>query len=147
MSLVGLRPCLPREYEKMGKYRKTILKALPGIAGLLQVSGKNELRFEDRLRLGEYYAGNSPLWPDSAKNVDRITRLRTELFHIFAPLLGFLSLHRSSCGWDPIHLVDAGIHKTSPLLGLYIVGHRTTSEDPLDSFLCKAHKPTKPGQG
>jgi len=30
MSLVGPRPYLPREFEEMGGYRKTILKALPG---------------------------------------------------------------------------------------------------------------------
>ncbi len=53
MSLVGPRPYLLRELEKMGGYRKTILKALPGMAGLWQVSGKNELTFEDRLRLEE----------------------------------------------------------------------------------------------
>ena len=53
MSLVGPRPYLPRKFEKMGRHRKTILKALPGIAGLWQVSGKNELTFEDRLKLEE----------------------------------------------------------------------------------------------
>ena len=64
MSLVGPRPYLPRELEKMGGYRKTILKALPGMAGLWQVSGKNELTFEDRLRLEEYYVRNWSLWLD-----------------------------------------------------------------------------------
>ncbi len=64
MSLVGPRPYLPRELEKMGEYKKTILKALPGMAGLWQVSGKNELTFEDRLRLEEYYVRNWSLWLD-----------------------------------------------------------------------------------
>jgi len=64
MSLVGPRPYLPREFEKTGGYRKTILKALPGMAGLWQVSGKNELTFEDRLRLEEYYVRNWSLWLD-----------------------------------------------------------------------------------
>ncbi|GAH55748.1 unnamed protein product, partial [marine sediment metagenome] len=64
MSLVGPRPYLPREFEKMGGYRKTILKTLPGMAGLWQVSGKNELTFEDRLRLEEYYVRNWSLWLD-----------------------------------------------------------------------------------
>jgi len=48
----------------MGEYRKTILKALPGMTGLWQVSGKNELTFEDRLRLEEYYVRNWSLWLD-----------------------------------------------------------------------------------
>jgi len=64
MSLVGPRPYLPRELEKMGRYRRTILKALPGMAGLWQVSGKNELTFGDRLRLEEYYVRNWSLWLD-----------------------------------------------------------------------------------
>lgn len=64
MSLVGPRPYLPREFEKMGGYRKTILKALPGMTGLWQVSGKSELAFEDRLRLEEYYIRNWSLWLD-----------------------------------------------------------------------------------
>ncbi len=64
MSLVGPRPYLPREFEKMGGYRKTVLKTLPGMAGLWQVSGKNELTFEDRLRLEEYYVRNWSLWLD-----------------------------------------------------------------------------------
>jgi len=34
------------------------------MAGLWQVSGKNELSFEDRLRLEEYYVRNWSLWLD-----------------------------------------------------------------------------------
>jgi len=64
MSLVGPRPYLPREFEKMGRHRKTVLKALPGMTGLWQVSGKNELTFEDRLKLDEYYVRNWSLWLD-----------------------------------------------------------------------------------
>jgi len=64
MSLVGPRPYLPREFGKMGRHRKTILKALPGMTGLWQVSGKNELIFEDRLKLDEYYVRNWSLWLD-----------------------------------------------------------------------------------
>ena len=34
------------------------------MAGLWQVSGKNELIFEDRLKLDEYYVRNWSLWLD-----------------------------------------------------------------------------------
>ena len=61
---MGSRPYLSREFEKMRGYRKTILKALPGMTGLWQVSGKSELPFEDRLRLEEYYVRNWSLWLD-----------------------------------------------------------------------------------
>src|SRR5439155_24774237 len=43
MSLVGPRPYLPRELERMGGFADTILKAPPGITGLWQVSGRNTL--------------------------------------------------------------------------------------------------------
>lgn len=56
MSLVGPRPYLPREEEDMGYYYYYITKCKPGITGLWQVSGRNELCFEERLDLDlEYY--------------------------------------------------------------------------------------------
>jgi Undecaprenyl-phosphate galactose phosphotransferase WbaP len=64
MSLVGPRPYLPRERERMGDFAETILKAAPGITGLWQVSGRNEVTFEQRLRLDEYYVRNWSLWMD-----------------------------------------------------------------------------------
>ena len=64
MSLVGPRPYLPTEAERMGLLAETILKAPPGITGLWQVSGRNELSFEQRLRLDEYYVRNWSLWQD-----------------------------------------------------------------------------------
>lgn len=64
MSLVGPRPYLPREAERMGDFAQTILKAPPGISGLWQVSGRNELTFDQRLRLDEYYVRNWSLWLD-----------------------------------------------------------------------------------
>lgn len=64
MSLVGPRPYLPIESERMGELAETILKAAPGITGLWQVSGRNKLTFEQRLRLDEYYVRNWSLWMD-----------------------------------------------------------------------------------
>jgi len=64
MSLVGPRPYLPRELGKMGEFAETILKAPPGITGLWQVSGRNRLSFDQRLRLEEYYVRNWSLWLD-----------------------------------------------------------------------------------
>jgi undecaprenyl-phosphate galactose phosphotransferase len=64
MSLVGPRPYLPRETERMGDFAETILKAPPGVTGLWQVSGRNELTFDQRLRLDEYYVRNWSLWMD-----------------------------------------------------------------------------------
>jgi Undecaprenyl-phosphate galactose phosphotransferase WbaP len=64
MSLVGPRPYLPREVDRMGDFGDTIVKAPPGISGLWQVSGRNNLPFPQRLSLDEYYVRNWSLWLD-----------------------------------------------------------------------------------
>ena len=64
MSLVGPRPYLPREKEDMEGYIDTILMTRPGITGLWQISGRNELTFEDRLKLDTWYVLNWSLWLD-----------------------------------------------------------------------------------
>jgi len=64
MSLVGPRPYLPREVERMSEFGDTVVKAPPGMTGLWQVSGRNDLPFPERLRLDEYYVRNWSLWLD-----------------------------------------------------------------------------------
>jgi Undecaprenyl-phosphate galactose phosphotransferase WbaP len=64
MSLVGPRPYLPSETQRMGDFAETIVKAPPGLTGLWQVSGRNQLTFDQRLRLDEYYVRNWSLWMD-----------------------------------------------------------------------------------
>ena len=55
MSLVGPRPYLPREKEDMGKYYDYVIACKPGLTGLWQVSGRNDVSFKERLRLDEKY--------------------------------------------------------------------------------------------
>jgi Undecaprenyl-phosphate galactose phosphotransferase WbaP len=64
MSLVGARPYLPEEKEAMGVYADTILLANPGITGLWQVSGRNEIDFAGRLNMETWYVRNWSLWLD-----------------------------------------------------------------------------------
>ena len=64
MSLVGPRPYLPREKESMGKYRDIITVTVPGITGLWQTSGRNELSFKERLRMDAWYVRNWSVWMD-----------------------------------------------------------------------------------
>jgi len=64
MSIVGPRPYLPREKEKIGEYFDVILEVKPGITGLWQISGRNLTTFEERLRLDAYYIQNWSLWLD-----------------------------------------------------------------------------------
>lgn len=64
MSLVGPRPYLPREKEQIGAYMSIICMTVPGITGLWQVSGRNNIKFEGRLKLDSWYVRNWSLWHD-----------------------------------------------------------------------------------
>lgn len=64
MSLVGPRPYLPREKSEIMDYVDDILLTNPGITGLWQISGRNELIFEERLKLDTWYVQNWSLWLD-----------------------------------------------------------------------------------
>ncbi len=64
MSLVGPRAYMPQEREAMGPWAGIILQVPPGMTGLWQVSGRNLLPFEDRLRLDVYYVRNWSPWLD-----------------------------------------------------------------------------------
>jgi len=65
MNFIGPRPYLETEKEKMGKYNEdVILKTKPGITGLWQVSGRNELTFNERMDLDRWYIQNWSLWRD-----------------------------------------------------------------------------------
>ncbi len=55
LSLVGPRPIVPDELPKFGDYRGTILALKPGITGLWQSSGRNDLTYDERVRLNIQY--------------------------------------------------------------------------------------------
>lgn len=56
MSLGGLRPCLPAEYNYFPPKHRERFHALPGLTGLWQVSGKNESTLEEMCLLDTDYA-------------------------------------------------------------------------------------------
>ncbi len=64
MSLVGPRPCLPYEYENYTPRHRQRFRAVPGLTGLWQVSGKNRTTFEEMIDLDIRYAGNKSVWLD-----------------------------------------------------------------------------------
>jgi undecaprenyl-phosphate galactose phosphotransferase len=64
MSFVGPRPYLLEERKDIGEYEPLILEAKPGITGLWQVSGRNELPFEERVKIDAWYILNWSLWLD-----------------------------------------------------------------------------------
>ena len=64
MSLSGPRPYMLNESDKLGKNKYFILKVRPGITGLWQVSGRNNLSFKERNELEVWYIKNWSLWAD-----------------------------------------------------------------------------------
>ena len=67
MSLVGPRPYLKEELfssEVNGEEREKILSVKPGITGLWQVSGRNELTFKERIRIDLKYVEKVSLKED-----------------------------------------------------------------------------------
>ncbi len=64
MSFVGPRPYMTSESKKLGKNKHFILKVKPGITGLWQVSGRNNLTFKERNELEVWYIKNWSLWAD-----------------------------------------------------------------------------------
>ncbi|MAE66694.1 MAG: UDP-phosphate galactose phosphotransferase [Phycisphaeraceae bacterium] len=55
MSLVGPRPYLNMQLKQMGAHRRTIFEVAPGLTGIWQVSGRNEISSEQRLEMDVEY--------------------------------------------------------------------------------------------
>jgi lipopolysaccharide/colanic/teichoic acid biosynthesis glycosyltransferase len=64
MSLVGPRPCLPYEWEKLQDWQRERYDSAPGLTGLWQVSGKNETTFAQMIKMDIWYARNVSLFVD-----------------------------------------------------------------------------------
>ncbi|MED4841408.1 sugar transferase [Weizmannia sp. CD-2023] len=64
MSLVGPRPPLPREVKEYTNYDKQRLLVVPGCTGLWQVSGRNDLDFNEMVELDLKYIKERSIWYD-----------------------------------------------------------------------------------
>jgi Undecaprenyl-phosphate galactose phosphotransferase WbaP len=64
LSLVGPRPIVAEEIEKFGGSYECYTRVLPGLTGPWQVSGRNDLEYDERVRLNEYYVRNWSVWLD-----------------------------------------------------------------------------------
>ena len=58
MSLVGPRPPLPEEVHSYEEWQLGRLRAVPGMTGLWQVSGRSQVPFHDMVRLDLHYIRN-----------------------------------------------------------------------------------------
>lgn len=64
MSLVGPRPSLPDEVKKFEDWMLTRLEVKPGLTCYWQVSGRNNIDFEDWMLLDIKYVNERSLWVD-----------------------------------------------------------------------------------
>mgnify|MGYP005847536167 CR=1 FL=1 len=64
MSLVGPRPIIDEEIWRYGDKFDLYTKVTPGLTGLWQVSGRNNLPYEERVNLDAYYVRNWSVWLD-----------------------------------------------------------------------------------
>ncbi len=64
MSLVGPRPVVQAELERYGNQVDYYLEAKPGITGLWQISGRNDVSYETRVYLDAWYVKNWSLFND-----------------------------------------------------------------------------------
>lgn len=64
MSLIGPRPCMPSQKSLYGACWSAYCAVRPGLTGLWQVSGRNWLTYEARVRLDAEYVKNWSLWFD-----------------------------------------------------------------------------------
>jgi lipopolysaccharide/colanic/teichoic acid biosynthesis glycosyltransferase len=79
MSLVGPRPPLIREVAKYTDYDLQRLYVKPGCSGLWQVSGRNELDFEEMVELDVDYISHQSIVND----IKIMAKTFDTLFHSF----------------------------------------------------------------
>lgn len=66
MSLVGPRPIVKEELERYQEDVDYYLMAKPGMTGLWQVSGRNDVDYDTRVYFDSWYVKNWSLWNDIA---------------------------------------------------------------------------------
>ena len=64
MSLVGPRPIIHEEVSRYGKYISDYYMVRPGITGLWQTSGRNDIDYNERVQMDTWYVRNWNIWFD-----------------------------------------------------------------------------------
>lgn len=66
MSLVGPRPVIAEELKRYGESAVFYKQVRPGITGLWQISGRNDVSYTERVSMDAWYVRNWSLWYDIA---------------------------------------------------------------------------------
>jgi undecaprenyl-phosphate galactose phosphotransferase len=64
MSLVGPRPVIRDELQRYGEAKVYYTQVRPGLTGLWQISGRNDVDYAQRVHLDAWYVRNWNLWYD-----------------------------------------------------------------------------------
>ena len=64
MSLVGPRPCTPKEADQYNLEQKRRFEVLPGLTGYWQVNGKNKTTFKQMVAMDKEYVEKVSFWLD-----------------------------------------------------------------------------------
>ena len=92
MSLVGPRPHLPEEVDSYQSHQKKVLTIKPGITGMAQTGGRQELDFDDEVRLDIYYIEHWSPWLCRPIRKKELDYLRDTVF-----LVGVLTRRSLEC--------------------------------------------------
>lgn len=77
MSLVGPRPFVVHESDQMLGWSRRRLDLVPGITGLWQVAGRNDVPYEEMIRLDYLYVTNWSVWWDLRLLLQTVPRVLT----------------------------------------------------------------------
>lgn len=64
MSMVGPRPIVHEEIWRYDEKFDLYLQVLPGLTGLWQISGRNDVTYDERVSFDAYYVRNWSMWLD-----------------------------------------------------------------------------------
>jgi len=64
MSFVGPRPIVLKERYKYGECFEKLVTVKPGLTGNWQVSGRNDISYDERIALDMQYIDNMSMWKD-----------------------------------------------------------------------------------
>ncbi len=64
MSLVGPRPIVKDEVKRYGEFYRLYTTVKPGVTGLWQASGRNDIGYDDRVALDSFYVRHWSPWLD-----------------------------------------------------------------------------------
>lgn len=136
MSIVGPRPYMPDEAERMGEYYKYITSHKPGITGVYQIAGNERVEFNDRLDMDVRYHYRKGLLLDFkiALITMLVTLRRKETYDIgemALDTLGFISNGLTLFVKRIIDIIGAivGITILIPLTAIVWIMNKVNKED------------------